>query len=117
MKTQYINIDQALSAISSLLITSIAGLKWVNLFSAFKLSPNKIGNYLLPLLKQLFKDNFMGSEMEMGILLLFVKSYFLIAVFAITHNPLVDQFKKLRLSINKSAVLQHRDYYQHNQVA
>ncbi|MDB5137880.1 MAG: hypothetical protein JWP37_4483, partial [Mucilaginibacter sp.] len=31
--------------------------------------------------------------------------------------PLIDQFKKLRLSINKSAVLQHGDFYQHKQAA
>ncbi len=117
MKTQYVNIAQVLSGISSLLITSIANLKWIKLLSAFKLSVNTIGNYLLPLLKQLLRDNFMGSEMEMGVLLFLIKGYFLLAVFAITNNSLIDRFKKLRESTMENVVLNRNDFYRHKQAA
>jgi hypothetical protein len=98
-------------------ITSIASIEWHKLFFAFRFSPTRIGDYLLPLLKQLFRDNFMGSDMEMGILLLFVKSYFLLAVYVITHNALIDRFKKLNKSINESVELNHEEIYQHKQAA
>jgi hypothetical protein len=117
MKTQCIHIDQALSGISNLVITGIASVEWHKLLFAFKFSPKRIGNYLLPLLKELFKDNFMGSDMEMGILLLFVKSYFLLAVYVISHNALTDRFKKLNKSINKSVELNHEEIYRHKQAA
>jgi hypothetical protein len=115
MKTQYTHIAQVLSGINNLMITNIAGLNWIKLFSAFKLSPNRIGNYLLLLAKQLFRDNFMGSEMEMGVLLFFIKGYFLLAVFAITNNPLIERFKKLRESLIENVVLNRDDFYQHKQ--
>ena len=117
MKTQWINIDQALSVISNLMISSLASLNWHQLLLAFKFSPNKIVGYLLPLLKQLFRDNFMGSEMEMGILLLFVKSYFLLAVYTIRHNVLANRFKKMRMNRTKTPVLYREDFYQHKQAA
>lgn len=97
------------------MITSIAGANCINLLSAFKLSPNRIGNYLLLLAKQLFRDNFMGSEMEIGVLLFFVKGYFLLAVFAITNNHLTARLKKLRESMVENVVLNRNDFYQHKQ--
>ena len=117
MKTQYANIGQVLSGINNLMITSITDLKVVKLFSAVKLSANTIGKLLLPLIKQLFRDNFMGSEMEMGVLLLFIKGYFLLAVFAIANNPLTDRIKKLRESLIENVVLNHDDFYRHKQAA
>jgi hypothetical protein len=117
MKTQYINVGQVLSEINNLMIANIAGINWIKLVSAIKLSANTIGNYLLPLVKQLFRDNFMGSEMEMGVLLFFIKGYFLLAVFAITNNPLTNRFKKLRESIIENVVLNRNDFYHHKQAA
>jgi hypothetical protein len=112
MKTQCINIGQTLSGITKLMITGITSIKWNKLLFTSKFLPNKAGNYLLPLAKQLFRDNFMGSEMEMGILLLFVKSYFLLAVYAVSHNALTERFKKLRESTSQSAELNYEDIYQ-----
>jgi hypothetical protein len=117
MKTQCIHIDQALSGINNLVVTNITNLKWHKLIGTLKFSPGKLSHYFLPLLKQLFRDNFMGSEMEMGILLLFVKSYFLLAVYAIRHNALTDRVKKLNKSINESVELNHEVIYQHKQAA
>jgi hypothetical protein len=117
METLWINTDQVLSGINNLIITGIVSFDWHKLLFTFKVSPNKIGDYLLLLIKQLFRDNFMGSEMDMGILLLFIKNYFLLAAYAIMHNALTDQFKKLRKIITPSAVLYHKDFYQHKQAA
>jgi hypothetical protein len=115
MKTQWINIDQVLPGINNLIITGIVGFDWHKVLFIFKVSTNKIGDYLLPLIKQLVRDNFMGSEMDMGILLLFIKTYFLLAAYAIMHNALTDQFKKLRKIIAPNAVLHYKDFYQHKQ--
>jgi hypothetical protein len=117
MKTLNTNIGQLLSGISYLLIGSITNIKLIKLFSAFKLSVNAIGKFLLPLIKQLFRDNFMGSEVEMGILLFFIKGYFLMALFAITHNPLADRLKKLRESAIENPVLSHNGFFQQRQAA
>jgi len=117
MEKQWTNIDQVLSGVNNLIITGIAGFDWHKLLFTFKVPTNKIGEYLLPLIKQLFRDSFMGSEMDMAILLLFIKSYFLLATYAITHNALADQFKRLRKIITRDAVLYHKDFYQHTQAA
>jgi len=117
MKTQCIHIDQALSGINNLVIANITSLKWHKLIDTFKFSAGKLSHYFLPLLKQLFRDNFMGSEMEMGILLLFVKSYFLLAVHAVRDSALTERFKKLRVSKYKNDALPKEVIYQHKQAA
>jgi len=76
-----------------------------------------IGDYLPALIKQLFRDNFMGSEMEMSFLLYFIKGYFLLAVFTITNNPLTDRLKKLRESTKEKVMLNCDDFFQHKQTA
>jgi hypothetical protein len=116
MKTQYVNISQALSGVYSLIIAGKAGLEWNKLFSAFKLSPNKAGNYLFPLLKQLFRESFTSSETEMEMLLLFAKNYFLLTAFIISQVALALRFKKSRERINQGTIL-HREDYQHKQAA
>jgi len=117
MKTQLTNIDQTLSGISNLMITSISSINWDKLFLTFKFSPSKIGQYLLPLAKQLFRDNFMGSDMEMGILLLFIKSYFMVAVYAIRNNSITRQFSKVQENISKNILSPRDTFYQHKQAA
>jgi hypothetical protein len=117
MKTQYINIGQALSGVYNLMIASMADLDWSKLFSAFKLSPNKAGNYLFPLLKQLFRESFMGSETEMEIVLLFVKNYFLLTAFIISQVALAMRFKRSSGGINESTVNSRENLYQHKQAA
>ena len=117
MKIQYINIGQVLSGIYNLVIASMVDLDWNKLFSAFKLSPGKMGNYLFPLLKQLFRETLMGSEAEMEMLLLFVKNYFLLIAFTISQVALALRFKKSRERINQSTMLDSEDYYQHKRAA
>jgi len=125
MKTQCINLGLAASEISNLkniisvkfILTNIASLKWPKVFLISDFSAKKIGHYLLPLIKQLFRDNFMGSEMEMSILLVLVKGYVLLAVHTIRHNAITKQFKKLSSGLTKNAVLIDKDFSRHRQAA
>ncbi len=99
------------------MVAGIAGLDWNKLFSAFRLSPDKAGNYLFPLFKQLFRDSFTSSETEMEMLLLFAKNYFLLAAFIISQAALALRFKKSRERINQSTMLNSENYYKHKQAA
>ena len=122
MKTQLLNTDQALSGINLLknmipvkfIAANIAGFK---LPSTYKLLIEKAGQYVLPLAKQLFRGNFMGSDMEMGILLLFIKSYFMVAVYMISHNSISRQFRKVQDNISKNILAPRDTFYQHKQAA
>ena len=98
MKTQCINVDQALLGMTNSVIASIRSITMSKFIFTPKFSANKIGEYLLPLAKQLFRDNFMGSDMEMGILLVFLKGYFLSATYLISHNAVTGLFKKFKKS-------------------
>ena len=117
MKTQYINFDQTLSGITSLLISGIKNFKLNTLFSAPKFSTDKIGHYLLPLVKQIFRDNFMGADLEIGILLIFLKDYFLSAANAIRNNAVADLFKKDKGSERNITVSAAEIIYNHPQAA
>ena len=117
MKTQYINIGQALSGAYSLMIAAIAGLDWNKVSSVAKLSPGKAGNYVFTLLKQLFRDSFTSSETEMEMLLLFAKNYFLLAVFVISQVALALRFNRSSGSTNTSTVNSRGNLYQHKQAA
>lgn len=98
MKTQCINIDQALLEMTNLVIASVRSINMAKFIFTPKFPASKIGEYLLPLVKQLFRDNFMGSDMEMGILLIFLKGYFLSATNLISHNAVTGLFKKFKKS-------------------
>jgi hypothetical protein len=104
MKTQCINFDQTLSDLTSLIITSVKSFNLNKLFLAPKFSTDKIGDYLLPLVKQIVKDNFMGADLEIGILLVFLKDYFLSAANAIRNNAVTNLFKKSKGSKRNIAV-------------
>ena len=103
MKTQFIHFDQ-ISGITSAIITSARSFKLNKLFSASNFSTGKLGYYLLPLVKQIIKDNFMGADMEIGILLVFLKDYFLSATNAIRNNAVTNLFKKSKGSERNIAV-------------
>ena len=65
---------------------NVKSFKWNKLALLAKFSPAKLGYYLLPLVKQLFRDNFMGSDIEMGMLLIFPERYFFTAADALSNN-------------------------------
>ena len=117
MKTQFINLDRTFLGISNLMITGFKSLKLNKLFLAPRFPTDKVGYYLLPLVKQLLRDNFMGSDMEMGMLLIFLKDYFLSATDTIRNNAVTNLFKKLKDSKNTIAVLDTERIYDHQQAA
>ena len=104
MKTQLIHFDQTLSGITSVIITSAKSFKLNKLFSASNFSTDKLGYYLMPLVKQIIKDNFMGADLEIGILLVFLKDYFSSATNAIRNNAVTNLFKKSKGSERNIAV-------------
>jgi hypothetical protein len=99
------------------MITGVKSFNFSRLFSAPGFSTDKAGYYMLPLVKQLLRDNFMGSDMEMEMLLIFLKGYFLSAAGAIRNNAVTNLFKKLKGSKNAIAVLHTERIYNHQQAA
>ena len=117
MKTQCINFDQTHSDLANLMITSVKSSKITKLFLASNFSTDKVGAFLLPLVKQVFRDNFMGADLEMGILLIFMKDYFLSATNAIRNNAVTNLFKKIKGSKRNGAVSASETIYNHPQAA
>jgi hypothetical protein len=117
MKTQCINLDQTFLNISNLMITVVKSFNMTRLFLAPRFSTDKAGYYMLPLVKQLLRDNFMGSDMEMEMLLIFLKGYFLSATDTIRNNAVTNLFNKLKGSKNAIAVLDTKRIYDHQQAA
>ena len=118
MKTQFIHFDQ-ISGITSVVVTSVKSFKLNKLFLVSSFSTSKLGYYLLPLVKQIIKDNFMGADLEIGILLIFLKDYFLSATNAIRNNAVTNLFKKskgsernIEVSVSASEI-----FYNHPQAA
>jgi hypothetical protein len=99
------------------MITVAKSFNITRLFSAPGFSTNKAGYYMLPLVKQLLRDNFMGSDIEMEMLLIFLKGYFLSATDTIRNNAVTNLFNKLKGSKNTIAVLDTKRIYDHQQAA
>ncbi|MDB5088355.1 MAG: hypothetical protein JWR09_2349 [Mucilaginibacter sp.] len=117
MKTQCINFDQTHSDLANLMITSVKSFKFNKLFLASNFSTDKVGHYLLPLVKQIVRDNFMGADLEMGILLIFMKDYFLSAANAIRNNAVTNLFKKIKGSKRNGTGSASEIIYNHPQAA
>ena len=99
------------------MITGVKSFDMIRLFSAPKFSTDKAGYYMFPLVKQLLRDNFMGSDMEMGMLLIFLKGYFLYAADVIRNNAVTELYKKLKSNNSTVAVLDTERIYDHQQAA
>lgn len=104
MKTQFIHFGQIPSGVANVIITSIRGIKLNRSFFVSNLSTGKLGYYLLPLVKQIIRDNFMGTDLEIGILLIFLKDYFSSATNAFRNNAVTNLFKKSKGSERNIAV-------------
>lgn len=117
MKPQFIHFDQTFLNITNSIITGVKNSSLTRVFSASKFSTDKVGYYLLPLVKQLFRDNFMGSDLEMGMLLIFLKDYFSSAVETVRSNAAADLFRKLRGSKDTIAAIDTERIYNHQQAA
>jgi hypothetical protein len=98
MKTQ--NVNEVLSGINAVqtlfnekfMIGHLINLKWVEQISSFKFSWKNLLHYILPLLKQGFKEA-MGSEVDIELLLILVTGYLLSAKNAIIHNAVIKKIK------------------------
>jgi len=117
MKTQCINFDQTLSGITSLIITSVKSFKLNKLFLASNFSTAKLGHYLLPLAKQIVRDNFMGADLEIGILLIFLKDYLFSAADVVRNNAVTNLFKKIKDSKRNVSISASERIYNHPQAA
>ena len=93
MKTQVIHFDQLLLDNAKLVINEARGLKWSRLFAMTGITSDRINYYLTLLLKQIFSDNFSGSDAETGMVLIFLKSYFLSATALLSNNVITDFVK------------------------
>jgi hypothetical protein len=97
MKTQLINVNHMLSGMVSKMIKGARSLKGGSRLTAQSFSPDRISSYVIPVVKQLFRDNFAGSDAEMGMMVVFLKSYFLSAAYVVSHNAVFDKLKGIRL--------------------
>jgi len=100
MKTQLTNIYNTLPGINSLQslfnpksgIIHLLNLKWVEQILSFEFSRRNIARYILPLLKQGFKEA-TGAEVDIAVLLLLFIAYLASVKNALVHNTLVRKMK------------------------
>ncbi|MBS1523212.1 MAG: hypothetical protein JST50_19595 [Bacteroidetes bacterium] len=97
MKTTGIHFDQSLLDNAKMMINEAKGFKFSWLFAMLGITSDRVNYYLTLLLKQIFSDNFSGSDAETGMVLIFLKSYFLsaAALFMISNNVIRDFIKNL----------------------
>jgi len=117
MKTQYIHLDQSLLDITKLMITGAKNFKWNNLFAVPAFSTDRVNHYLTVVVKQIFSDNFMGSDAEVGMVLLFLKGYFLSATDLLRNNVITDLFGKLKASQADVVVFEIENNFDYNKAA
>jgi len=98
MKTSVIHFDQSLLDNTKLIINAANGFKWSRLFAMTGITSDRVNYYLTLLLKQIFSDNFSGSDAETGMVLIFLKSYFLSATALLSNNVITDFVKGLKKS-------------------
>ena len=117
MKTPYIHIDQSLLDNAKLMIAGAKNFKWNRLLALFGITSDRVNYYLTLVAKQIFSDNFSGSDAETGIVLIFLKSYFLSAVALITNNAVTDLFRKLRKGSAKVVALDTEENFSYHKAA
>ena len=96
MKTSVIHFDQSLLDNAKLMINEAKGFKWSRLFAMAGITSDRVNYYLTLLLKQIFSDNFSGSDAETGMALIFLKGYLLSATAFISNNMITDFVKGLK---------------------
>src|ERR1019366_7582587 len=84
-------------------INQLINLKWIGLVSSFEFSWKNIGHYILPLLKQGFKEA-TGSEVDIALLLILFTGYLSSAKNAIFHNAII---RKIKPSVKTDYQLSH----------
>ena len=114
MKTTSIHFDQAFLDSTKLMIT---GVKAIKLFALSGIKADRVNYYLTLLVKQIFSDNFSGSDAEVGMVLIFLKGYFLSAADLLKNNVITDFFRKLKTGQSNIVVLDTEQNYSYNKAA
>lgn len=96
MKTPGIHFDQSLLDNAKWMINEARNFKWSRLLAMSGITSDRINYYLTLLLKQIFSDNFSGSDAETGMVLIFLKSYFVSATLLLSNNMITDFIKGLK---------------------
>lgn len=117
MKTPYIHFDQSLLDGAKMMINEAKHFKWNRLFAMSGITSNRVNYYLTLLLKQIFSDNFSGSDAETGIVLIFLKGYLLSATAFLSNNVLTDFVKGLKKENTKVAELDAEENFDYNKAA
>jgi len=96
MKTHCIHLDQSLLDGTKLMINEAKAFKGSRLFAMSGITSDRVNYYLTLLLKQIFSDNFSGSDAETGMALIFLKSYFMSGTAFLSNNLVTDFVKGLK---------------------
>jgi hypothetical protein len=113
MKTPGIHFDQSLLDNAKLMINEVKSFKWSRLLAMSGITSERVNYYLTLLLKQIFSDNFSGSDAETGMVLIFLKSYFLSATILLSNNMITDfikGFKKQNAKVVELAAEENLSY-------
>jgi hypothetical protein len=117
MRTLNIHLDQSLLDITKLIITGAKNFKWNSLFAAPAFSTDWVNHFLTLVVKQIFSDNFTGSDAEVGVILIFIKGYFLSAGDLVKNNIITDLFRNLKTRESNIVVFDPEKNYSYNQAA
>jgi len=78
------------------MINEAKSFKWSRLLAMSGITSDRVNYYLTLLLKQIFSDNFSGSDAETGMVLIFLKSCFISATAFLSNNVVIDFVKGLK---------------------
>jgi len=99
------------------MINEAKSFKWSRLFVMSGITSDRINYYLTLLLKQIFSDNFSGSDAETGMVLIFLKSYFISATAFLSNNLVTDFVKSLKKQNAKVVMLDAKENFNYNKAA
>jgi len=117
MKTPCIHLDQSLLDGTKLMINEAKAFKGSRLFAMSGITSDRVNYYLTLLLKQIFSDNFSGSDAETGMALIFLKSYFISAAAFLSNNLVTDFVKGLKKQNAKVMELGAGENFNYNKAA
>jgi len=117
MKTTGIHLDQTLLDNAKLMMNEAKGFKWNRLFVMSGITSDRVNYYLTLLLKQIFSDNFSGSDAETGMALIFLKSYFVSASAFLSNNLVTGFVKNLKKQKAKVMELGAEENFNYNKAA
>lgn len=117
MKTPGIHFDQSLLDGTKWMINEVKGFKWNRLLAMAGITSDRVNYYVTLLLKQIFSDNFSGSDAETGMVLIFLKSYFVSATAFLSNNVIIDFVKGLKKQNAKVVELTAEENFNFNKAA